>query len=667
MTSSAPAPTPVARITHATSVRRLATGGGEKCSPAPLILALLFLLLAGCATVEPRKPAEPAAPSAATVKPGDARAATVLRQAENLQRQGDHARAAQLYQQLAEETISPIRQHFKLKAAENWLLAGQYTQAATTLEAVDQGVLDTEGHNDYTLLQVKLALARRDPGTGKHWLQQMIIDDSTPRRQHIAFLQALIRNYELAGESLPAIRERVNLDALLEAGPAKDANQIQLLHSLLLQPGERLQRLLEQTTSPVLRGWIELSLLRQQNRDPLRLAGELRQWRDQHPDHPAGKAAIASIAPPQDADSAPFELDQIALLLPLEGDFSKPAMAVQNGFLSAFYSNSDSPIRPRIRIYDTAADPDGIETLYQRAMDDGAKLVVGPLNKQVLERLAAAGRLPLPTLALNRLNENHGYIENLFQFGLSPEDEARQVAERAWLDGHNRSAILYPRGKWGERVAQAFAERWEQLGGTLINRTAYDAAKTDFSPAIKKLLNLEQSLQRRRELARLLGQPIQFEPRRRQDIDMVFMVAFPRQARLIPPQLKFHHASDLPIYTTSHSFSGIINPRADRDMNGVIIGDMPWTLNQQNPPPPRKLVFTTWPDQARQFSRLFALGVDAYNSLYYLNWLRANPQAHLSGVTGSLHMDSDNRLQRTLSWARFRAGRPRPLPNTPRL
>ncbi len=635
-------------------------------NPLFIPAALLLLTLAGCAGVEKRPPPAPAPATGATTAT-TAQAAAILRRAEHLQAQQAFREAAQLYQQLAEDTISPLKQHFKLKAAENWLLAGDHPQTALILERVDREVLDTELHNDYTLLQVRLALAKRDPQASKHWLRQMIINEATPRRQRVAFLQALVRSYELAGESISAVRERVNLDALLAPGPERDHNQRQILHTLLLQPTSVLERLLQESRDPVLRGWVELTVLRQRNRDPLRLAGEIRNWRQQHSGHPAGKAAIASIAPSEDPDSSPFALGQIALLLPLQGEFSKPAQAVQNGFLSAYYTSPSNQTRPRIRIYDTAADPDAIETIYQQAIDDGADLVVGPLNKRVLEALARAITLPVPTLALNQINQDDFYADNLFQFGLPPEDEARQVAERAWLDGHNRSAIIHPDTPWGQRVASAFAERWQALGGRVINTTAYDPGKTDFSPAIKRLLNLDKSQQRRQEISRLLRQPVQFEPRRRQDIDMVFMVAFPRQARLIPPQLKFHHAGDLPIYTTSHSFSGIIDPRADRDMNGVIIGDMPWNLSYRNPPPPRKTVFATWPKQARRFNRLFALGVDAYNTLYYLNWLRANPNAHLGGVTGNLHINSRNQLQRTLSWARFTGGRPRLLATTPSL
>ena len=69
---------------------------------------------------------------------------------------------------------------------------------------------------------------------------------------------------------------------------------------------------------------------------------------------------------------------------------------------------------------------------------------------------------------------------------------------------------------------------------------------------------------------------LEFEPRRRQDIDIVFMAAFPAGARQLMPQLAFHHGADLPVHATSHVWSGVPDPANDRDLDGVVFGDMPW-------------------------------------------------------------------------------------------
>jgi hypothetical protein len=144
-------------------------------------------------------------------------------------------------------------------------------------------------------------------------------------------------------------------------------------------------------------------------------------------------------------------------------------------------------------------------------------------------------------------------------------------------------------------------------------------------------------------------------PYRRQDIDMIFLGGTHRAARGIIPALKFHHAGDLPVYATSHVYSGTVDKNADRDLNGVTFCDLPWTLTTDNVL--KKNFHTTWQDQ-RPYTRLFALGVDAYNIVQNLKYLQSHDYARYSGETGSISMDENQRLHRELLWARFKNGKP---------
>ena len=104
--------------------------------------------------------------------------------------------------------------------------------------------------------------------------------------------------------------------------------------------------------------------------------------------------------------------------------------------------------------------------LYTRAVAEGAELVIGPLAEGRRRRSwIRAGELPVPVLALNQVEVDTTLPANLFMYSLSPEDEARQAAERAWLDGHRRPLILAPQDTWGERLANAFEQRTRTLGG----------------------------------------------------------------------------------------------------------------------------------------------------------------------------------------------------------
>jgi outer membrane PBP1 activator LpoA protein len=320
--------------------------------------------------------------------------------------------------------------------------------------------------------------------------------------------------------------------------------------------------------------------------------------------------------------------------------------------------------RPEIRFYDEGDDPQQIQTIYQQAVNEGADFVIGPLNKEAVTNLAHYNSVHGGILALNYgdFAKDERLPDNFFQMSLSPEQEAIHVAEHAWLDGHTKAAAIYPDTQWGARVYEAFKDRWEELGGTIVEYQTYDMKKSDYAVPIKQLLNIDESEKRYRTVRNLVRQKVEYEPRRRKDVDFIFMAAFSRQGRLLRPQLKFHRGSDIPVYATSHVFSGSLQPDMDRDMNGVRFSDMPWTLLTHSQNDNMKLqIKTVWPNTSNRYMRLFALGIDAYQIVPELNRMRRNRFTSIQGTTGILYLDISNRIQRRLLWAQFQEGVPKVL------
>ena len=132
-------------------------------------------------------------------------------------------------------------------------------------------------------------------------------------------------------------------------------------------------------------------------------------------------------------------------------------------------------------------------TLYQRAVDEGANYIVGPLDKAVINQLSQSEPLEVPILTLNYAEDNSNTNDKLYQFGLLPEDEARQVAEQAIRQNKTKAAILVPDTPWGERLRIAFQQRFTELGGVVLSAQSFDDKIDDYSQAIKKMLNLSQS------------------------------------------------------------------------------------------------------------------------------------------------------------------------------
>ena len=580
-------------------------------------------------------------------------------------KEGKNNEAAMLYLKIASKASEPERSSLQLKGIHLLVNEKSFEIADTLISEIDAAKLNTNQLTHYAFLNAKLSLNERNAEKSLQWLDYIKNENYLKFTSELDALRLMISIYELASDNKSAILTRIKLEPFLKFENEVIANQQAIVHDLLLIDEVTLEKFtgLGETTRGII--WLELAMLVKKSKNPFRLGSQLASWKELNPSNPVRNEIIAALAPQQTENQ--IKIDNIALLLPMSGPFKKPASAIRDGFIANYYAEDSTENRPTIRVYNSASKDETVLEAYQRAVNDGADIIVGPLRKKAVDTLAKSGNIQTPTLVLNRLEDDSFYSKNFYQFALSPEMEAEQTAQRAWADGHNRAAIIYPENKWGNRVIAAFKKEWGKLGGEVASENGYKTKKNDFSKPIKTLLAIDKSYQRKRDLNKLLRARLKFEPRRRQDIDFIFMAAFPRQARLIPPQLKFFHAGKLPIYSTSHSFSGKINRKKDRDLNSLIVGDMPWTLTTTKNNNTKLQIYRTWPNKSKKFNRFYAFGNDAYYVLNYLNWLRGNNNSRLGGQTGNLHMNESNEILRELTWAKFKRGKPYLLPATAKL
>lgn len=599
-----------------------------------------LLLLAACAAPLPAPPEPPAA--------------ALERQARAAEAAGDHAAAARLYRRLAAVSPPPRRQAYRLRAAEALLRGNFHDEARRILVALDPAALGSRAYARRQALLAELALVAGRPEEALRTLEGLSGAGLPPGLQaRLGELRA--RAFAAAGNRLEAVRERVLL-ARLPLGPEAAARNERLLWDLLQGLSDAALEALATAPPPdPLTGWLELARLARTG--PIETLPEaLAAWRDRFPGHPASKALLASL----EARARKARPRRIALLLPLSGPYAALGRAVRDGLLAAYWAGA---ARPELLVLDTRGTARGALEAYREAAAAGAEWVIGPLAKGPVRALRHLERLPVPVLALNRSGEETPPPEGFHAFGLAPEDEAQAAAERAWLEGHNQALVLAPQGEWGGRVLAAFARHWNGLGGTVLAAEVYDPAATDFAAPLQRLLAIDASRARARALERLLGRPLTFEPRRRQDADLVFLAAFPDQARQIRPQLRFYYAGDLPVYATSAVYTGHPDPVRDRDMDGIRFPDIPWVLEGGHPL--AEALRRLWPEESARLLRLHALGADAYRLLPELPRLAAFPFESVRGATGRLHLDPLRRVRRELLWAHFAGGRPQLLPSLP--
>ena len=607
-----------------------------------LLLALLLMTgLTGCGKV-------------VTIAP-DSAIERLQQQAQQLEDADDHQGAAQLYLDAARTAAVPERYTLQLLAAGSLIRGEALEQATSLLDTLAAEPLSEQDRQHYTLLRAAVALAEERPETVLSLLAE--VPTSGPYIADYRRLRADARL--LNSQYFRAAEERVLLDPLLTDDPeAQLANRRAIWDAVNRMTDQELQSLRTAPPPDVLGGWMELvELSRLYLQQPAALAEVTPHWQRRYPGHPASGEFLVQLLESMQAAGQPPA--QIGVLLPLNGKLAGAAHAIRDGIVAAYYDTPEGGQKPLLRFYDSGNTETSTVAAYLDAVNAGAEFIIGPLRKESVQALASRTPLEVTVLGLNRLADASLYNPGLYQFGLAPEDEAREVARLAWHSGQTRAVALLPETPWGERVYAAFAEEWQSLGGYIAEVQRYDSDKADHGPVLKNLLNLDASKARQQQLARKLGRQLNFEPRRRQDVDFVFLAASPRQARLIRPQLDFYRASDLQVYATARVFSGKPDSNKDADMNGIVFCDTPWTLEQRASwEHLQRGISEFWPKNSIRYARLYALGIDAYRVIPYLGQLNQGMFSAYHGVTGNLSLNSDGHLNRTLRCAAFREGLP---------
>ena len=580
--------------------------------------------------------------------------------ADNAARRGDHAQAAAQYENLAAMRVPPQRVDMQLAAAREWLAAARPTEAARVLSAIIAPQSAAQSL-ERSLLDAETALLANR--AQEAWQKFAAIPESAATTPGAA--GAAQRYYMLKMRIALAVArpvDAVRAEIAAEGFAANPAERTQLRTRLLaaLRDAREHGVKLEPAASadPIVAGWLELgAIATESHASSLIGESEAASWRAKYPNHPALEVLAQALPPPRVMAAAG---GRIALLLPLSGAAAGQAATVRDGFLSAYYQLPEAT-RPALQVYDTGAVTAAAAVTQARAA--GSSFIVGPLTREDVAAVADLGSQPVPVLALNFLPADRAAPPGLYQFALSPEEEARLVARRMLADGHRRGVALVPRGDWGNRVIDAFARELTAGGGSLITQAVYDPAEHDYSYELKAILHVEDSDARHLRLQNVLGTKLNFESRHRADIEFVFVVPeSATNARLIEPQLKFFYAGDIPSYSLSNAFEPDATD-ANRDADGLMYPDMPWMVSDDGSLDAiRGNIEQAWGNGVAWRSRLFAFGYDSCQLMLVLSSGRQKmAEVQIAGLSGQLHFDAQGRVQRELIWVQVRDGEPKRL------
>ena len=549
-------------------------------------------------------------------------------------------------------TLPPSAYSEQFLKADQLLADNQWMAASEVLATIPaSGRSPTDGVY-ITYLQARIDYIRGKQGQALALLDTLNYPGIDPaQRYRILNLRRYI--LQMSGDYLESARLG---DEILRLAPATDAPALQRSIWRDLQRTDTAQ--LEEAAGTAVdtrwQHWLELALL---TRAPL--AAQLQSlplWLQGNPQHPAANPLPGGLGY---LLNPPPGIQRVALLLPLSGRLAPAGRAVRDGYLASYYAALESGSPPMDVMVLDQDSYGSASVAYDAALAQGASIVVGPLSKEAVAELSSRGDRTIPVLALNRLDTEEVTAPGssaLVQFALAPEDEARDVASLAFGQGARSALILRPAGEWGSKVAEVLIGRWQDLGGTIANSVTYNG-REDYSDSVKEALGIPASEQRAQEIRDILGANLEVNARRRQDVDVIFLLSSNgAEARSLKPLLAFHYAASVPVYAVSSIYSGRPDPR-DRDLDGVRFVEMPWLLGENAE---LRNAIAAGKTGSDSYTRLNALGADAYLVQSQFLRLQAGADALFRGSTGLLSMDPQLQIERELELAEFDDGAVKP-------
>lgn len=571
--------------------------------------------------------------------------------AANVTLESDQTADINWYLSMAATAPSPEAEQYILQASAIALQSGNADNAAAILAGIESTAdLPLAMQVTAGLQRVELELLGNDFQRALTLLNGSPFDSGTGlnNEDQARWMQLRSQTYLALEQYLAAARELTRLATLLPASERAINNRVwQILSSA---PAGTLNMQRHLVDSYELRGWLELVNVVNDSQDNIeQQVRAVSQWQTRWNQHSAAASLPDVLAfAAQLLNNRPA---RIALMLPL-GDAA--GRAISDGFMAAYYDAvSQNQRTPEVIVIDTSQVTD-ILPVYQGAVESGVDMIIGPLRKDFVRQLQAMTPLPIPTLALNYGDEGLINSQNLYQFGLAPEDEIAQAARLAWQAGHRYAAVLTPAGEEYRRIQENFVQYWESLGGEIVTRATFGSAATH-SDVIRRLTSVDNSETRASSLRSALPRSnVQFIPRRRQDIDFMFVLANPAEGRQLKPTMAFHFAGDIPVFAMPAIYDGGVNVTGNRDLNGIVFVDAPWIL--RNTDPLKANTFNVWADASGPVQRLRAMGVDSFRLHSRIAQLANFPGIRLQGATGILSMRPDGSINRELIGAQIVEG-----------
>lgn len=321
---------------------------------------------------------------------------------------------------------------------------------------------------------------------------------------------------------------------------------------------------------------------------------------------------------------------RLAVLLPQSGSLAIAGNAIRDGILAAYYAEKRA--KPVIRFYDSQGTANGAISAFHLAVKDGAQMIIGPIGKEEVQAISSI-ETSIPILALNSGDATNNKM--LLNFSLSPEREGELLAKRLLAKKYLKAIVFSASNETNSRIIDALQKHYSAGGGSIIVDASIPRSSTDASTGLVTP-------------AKLPGTLLQAQA-------FVFLMTS-ADAKTTRATLALNGASVIPILASADIFD-IKDEKNNAQLDGIPFLQMPWLLNRSNAANVMVSQLKALPSaRSLSGSRLNAFGVDAWLISTHLQaWLN-NPNGGLNGATGSLHLEPNGTIERTLPWSVYRSG-----------
>jgi ABC-type branched-subunit amino acid transport system substrate-binding protein len=184
---------------------------------------------------------------------------------------------------------------------------------------------------------------------------------------------------------------------------------------------------------------------------------------------------------------------QVALLLPYGSASAGDEIVARSLENAARLAASEfEGVALEITVYNTAADPAQAATVARQAIQQGARVIVGPLRSDAAAAVGVAvSNSNVAVLSFSNNTEIAG--GNVFVLGHTFDNTAARIASYAARQGRNRIVILHAQNLAGEVARDAVQRAVASTGGTVAGVVSYEFSQQGVVQALPEVMSTIRS------------------------------------------------------------------------------------------------------------------------------------------------------------------------------